>query len=246
MANTPTRSDPGVDGLIAAVVVAMVMGGMLWGAGALTAIASGHAVPSRRPFAGLAAFAHVGNPSAAWGAPVGPAAVYWAVTATVLAGAAGVGWLGWLAWHADRGSDDPTRIQGLADRRHVAAMAGSKALLARAATLRPSLPRPTPQQVGYFLGRSCGVECWASVEDSIVIVGPPRSGKGFNLVIPAILDAPGAVITTSTGRTIWRRRWPPGRRADRWRFSTRKASPPGCRRRFGGHRSEDASGHRRR
>lgn len=197
MASTPTRSEP-VDSLIAAVVAAMVVGGVLWGAGALAAIASGHMVPPRRPFAGLAAFAHVGHPSAAWGAPVGPAAVYWAVTATILAVVAGLGWLGWRAWHADRRSDHPTQIEGLADRRHVATMAGSKALLARAATLRPSLPRPTPQQIGYFLGRSRGVACWASVEDSIVIVGPPRSGKGFNLVIPAILDAPGAVITTST------------------------------------------------
>jgi type IV secretion system protein VirD4 len=32
----------------------------------------------------------------------------------------------------------------------------------------------------------------------MVVVGPPRSGKGLNVVIPAILDAPGAVITTST------------------------------------------------
>ena len=29
-------------------------------------------------------------------------------------------------------------------------------------------------------------------------LGPPRSGKGYHLVIPAILDYPGAVITTST------------------------------------------------
>ena len=39
---------------------------------------------------------------------------------------------------------------------------------------------------------------YASVEDSMVILGPPRSGKGYNLVIPFILDAPGAVVTTST------------------------------------------------
>jgi type IV secretory pathway TraG/TraD family ATPase VirD4 len=32
----------------------------------------------------------------------------------------------------------------------------------------------------------------------MVILGPPRSGKGLNLVIPFILDAPGAVVTTST------------------------------------------------
>jgi type IV secretory pathway TraG/TraD family ATPase VirD4 len=52
--------------------------------------------------------------------------------------------------------------------------------------------------VGLRLGRSRGVECWASVEDSILLLGPPRSGKGQSVVIPTILDAPGAVITTST------------------------------------------------
>jgi len=36
------------------------------------------------------------------------------------------------------------------------------------------------------------------VEDSIVTVGPPKSGKGLHLVISSILDAPGAGITTST------------------------------------------------
>jgi type IV secretory pathway TraG/TraD family ATPase VirD4 len=32
----------------------------------------------------------------------------------------------------------------------------------------------------------------------MVILGPPRSGKGLHLVIPMILDAPGPVINTST------------------------------------------------
>ncbi|HET6870539.1 MAG TPA: TraM recognition domain-containing protein [Solirubrobacteraceae bacterium] len=48
------------------------------------------------------------------------------------------------------------------------------------------------------MGRSVGVDCWSSVEDSMVVVGPPRSGKGLHIVIPAIVDAPGAVVTTST------------------------------------------------
>lgn len=39
---------------------------------------------------------------------------------------------------------------------------------------------------------------WSSVEDSTLILGPPRSGTGLHLVINAILDAPGAVVTTST------------------------------------------------
>ena len=42
------------------------------------------------------------------------------------------------------------------------------------------------------------MEVWTSVEDSLVILGPPRAGKGLHLVIPMILDAPGPVITTST------------------------------------------------
>lgn len=48
------------------------------------------------------------------------------------------------------------------------------------------------------LGQSRGVSCWATVEDSIVLLGPPRSGKGLHLCIPLILDAPGSVLTTST------------------------------------------------
>ena len=72
------------------------------------------------------------------------------------------------------------------------------ALLARAATLRPSLLRPVPADVGYSLGSARGVECWSSVEDSMIVLGPPRSGKGYNIVIPMLLDAPGAVITTAT------------------------------------------------
>ncbi|GEP68675.1 hypothetical protein CSO01_13900 [Cellulomonas soli] len=67
----------------------------------------------------------------------------------------------------------------------------------RARHARPSLPRPHPREVGYLLGRSHGAQAWASVEDSILVVGPPRSGKG-HVVIPMLFDAPGAVVTTST------------------------------------------------
>jgi type IV secretory pathway TraG/TraD family ATPase VirD4 len=93
---------------------------------------------------------------------------------------------------------DPRRIVGTAVRADVGPVASRKALLRRGRTLRPSLSRPTAADVGYLLGRSHGMEIWASVEDSILIVGPPRSGKGLHLVINAILDAPGAVVTTST------------------------------------------------
>jgi type IV secretory pathway TraG/TraD family ATPase VirD4 len=94
--------------------------------------------------------------------------------------------------------DDPTTIVGLAGRHQVMSTAGGAALLARAATLRPSVMRPAPADIGYSLDSACSVECWSSVEDSMILLGPPRSGKGYHIVIPMLLDAPGAVITTAT------------------------------------------------
>lgn len=76
--------------------------------------------------------------------------------------------------------------------------ASTRVLMAQAANLRPTVAKPTATDVGYYLGASRGQDVWASVERSILIVGPPGSGKGLHLAINAILDAPGAVITTST------------------------------------------------
>ena len=174
--------------------------GVLWIGGATSALLSGHRVGRDDVFAGLAAFAHVGDPSQAWHVHVGPALLYWSVTGTALvlavALAIGIGRL--LSAESRAKGDDPTTIVGVAGRHQVKSAAGGAALLARAATLRPSLMRPVPADVGYSLGSACGVECWSSVEDSMIVLGPPRSGKGYHIVIPMLLDAPGAVITTAT------------------------------------------------
>jgi type IV secretion system protein VirD4 len=92
-----------------------------------------------------------------------------------------------------------SRTPGMAARRAVKHSAGRAGLHARAAALRPALTRPAnSEDLGYHLGRSCGVACYSSVEDSVVVLGPPRAGKGLHLAIPMILDSPGAVLTTST------------------------------------------------
>ena len=39
---------------------------------------------------------------------------------------------------------------------------------------------------------------FAGPEGSMLILGPPRSGKTSSLVIPSVLDAPAAVVSTST------------------------------------------------
>jgi type IV secretion system protein VirD4 len=191
----------GFDPVLAALVTIPVVAGVLWAGGALSALLSGHKVPPDRPLAGLAAIARPGNPALVWHGPVGPAALYWICTVVVLTSAGLVSWACWRLWHALESAKEPARrlhADGLATRTDVRGAAGSKVLLGRTSTLRPSLDRPKPSEVGYRLGMSQGIECWASVEDSMLLLGPPRSGKGMSIVVPMILDAPGAVVTTST------------------------------------------------
>lgn len=53
-------------------------------------------------------------------------------------------------------------------------------------------PQPEAEPSGWCGGRV------SKRQDSYLILGPPRSGKGVHLVIPHTLDAPGAVLVTST------------------------------------------------
>ncbi|MGN6128961.1 MAG: TraM recognition domain-containing protein [Nocardioidaceae bacterium] len=150
--------------------------------------------------AGLLVLADPLHPEHALKTPGLSAVVYWLVLATLLVLAGLLAWLTWrlIAAARHRSSRDPRRLAGTATARDVRAAASDRALLARGSTLRPSLDKPAARHVGYLLGRARGHEVWASVEDSTLVLGPPRSGKGLHLIINAILDAPGAVITTAT------------------------------------------------
>ncbi len=198
---TERQPSTGTDVALAGLVGAAGLAGVLYAGAAGSAWLAGHRVPHGQLLSGFVAFAHLGDPSLAWGAPVGPATIYWSVTAFTLAVAGVVAYGGWRLWRSARmsgRSGDPSHADGLATRAEVRRAAGAKVLLARSATLRPSMRRPRPGDVGYRLGTARRVGCWASVEDSTLVLGPPRSGKGMNLVIPMILDAPGALVTTST------------------------------------------------
>ncbi|MFC6044820.1 type IV secretory system conjugative DNA transfer family protein [Nocardioides hankookensis] len=166
----------------------------------MTATLSGNAGPDEISDA-VGVLLHPGDPAAAWGHPIGPAVLFWGLVVGMAALVASVGSWAWrlLRPSTDPYAGDPGTWPGLAGRRQVEKAAGTKALMARAATLRPiGHDDMKPADVGFRLGRSHGVECWATVEDSVIVVGPPRQGKGLHLVINAILDAPGAVVTTST------------------------------------------------
>ena len=182
------------------LVSSMVFAGLLRITGNVTAWVTGVAQPTVGFEGGFGVLLHSTEPGTALGTPDLNPLVYW-VTATILLGLAGTA--GWWVWrlfreHGERSTTDPYRIVGTATRTDVARTASDGALLRRAGTLRPSLGKPRATDVGYLLGTSHGTRVWASVEDSILLLGPPRSGKGTHIVINSILDAPGDVVTTST------------------------------------------------
>ncbi|GAA1854538.1 type IV secretory system conjugative DNA transfer family protein [Myceligenerans crystallogenes] len=182
-----------------ALAALIVVGVVLRVAGNVTAFLTGHAPPESEPAAGLKVLTDPAHPGAALGADGLNSVLYWITVAILLTA---VGAAVWFVWRFTAGLRTPSAHAssraGLASSSDLARAASRRALVKRSATLRPSLEKAAPSDVGYLLGHGHGRELWASVEDSMLVLGPPRSGKGLHLVINMVLDAPGAVVTTST------------------------------------------------
>lgn len=41
-------------------------------------------------------------------------------------------------------------------------------------------------------------ELFAGLQHSVLVLGPPRCGKTSTIVVPSVVEAPGAVVSTST------------------------------------------------
>lgn len=65
---------------------------------------------------------------------------------------------------------------------------------ARARAIRASTPRVN----GIYLGHDDERWCFAAHQRAVLVLGPPRSGKTSSLIIPNVLAADGAVVSTST------------------------------------------------
>lgn len=88
----------------------------------------------------------------------------------------------------------------------------------------PPDPAPYPKDVpgrpwwGLFTGVGVTADesgpVFAGTESSVLVIGPPRSGKTSSIVIPCVLDAPAAVVSTSTKTDVMAatllRRWTVG------------------------------------
>lgn len=106
------------------------------------------------------------------------------------------------------------RREGIAKAPEVREAVGKRAALAAVGKVRPTLKNQPadkergikrgrrrardPLEANFLLGRSEDVPLYASLEESMLLLGPPRSGKGVGVLVGAIIDAPGPVITTSS------------------------------------------------
>ena len=193
---------PPADGLVnlglALFAAAAVAAGLLRLAGTLAAWATGTGQPTATVADAVGVLVDPLDPATALDAPGLHPVIYWIAVTLLLAVLVAIGWSVWRLITDRSTASDPRRLPGTATPADIARTASPKTLLRRARTLRPSLTDPRCDEVGYLLGTARGRQVWATVEDSILLIGPPRSGKGLHLVINAICDAPGPVITTST------------------------------------------------
>lgn len=109
-----------------------------------------------------------------------------------------------ILWHRWKESDahfvrELRMRRGFAQAAEIRRHLSGKAMIKNAGYLRPGLHgRATAAEVGWKVGSSRGIDTYVSIEDSVIVLGPPRSGKGLRLIINAILDWDGPLITTST------------------------------------------------
>jgi type IV secretory pathway TraG/TraD family ATPase VirD4 len=74
---------------------------------------------------------------------------------------------------------------------------------------------------GVFLGITPDYREWttAAADQAVLVLGPPRSGKTASIIIPSILNAAGAVVSTSTRREVMAATYLPRSRYGRiWLF----------------------------
>lgn len=136
------------------------------------------------------------------GCAIDVGAIWWIVgtVLTLLAALAAVAAFAWRTWKQSGAwlRQDILSRDGVAGRAEILRDFGARTVRKRGQFTRPGLSKPSIHDVSWTLGRSRGVTIHVSTEESMVIQGAPRSGKGLYVVINAILDAPGAVVTTST------------------------------------------------
>ncbi len=190
--------------LIGTIAVAGVTTIGLWLGGQVASVVTGHGRASGSLVAGLhAALAHRKNPGQAWASAMPSANTYWTLTigtlVLIVALATALTMIARTWLRTSRRVASMAARPGMATQGDIARTVGSKALTSKVTELRPGLSkRARPVELGWCWGRARGVDVYTSVRDSVVLLGPSGAGKGVYVVVNRVLDAPGAVVVTST------------------------------------------------
>lgn len=95
------------------------------------------------------------------------------------------------------------RREVIAGPREIRREMGEAAAVERGKKVRPQHAKAVgkgfrAEDAAFKLGTSQNIGVWISMEDAWLLIGPPRSGKGFGVITSQIVDCPGPVVTTST------------------------------------------------
>jgi type IV secretion system protein VirD4 len=201
-ARRPEAPDVLVWGLL---VLITVVPGIIWLAAQAAALVTGHLGAgigfgdAARAVPRLAA--DPGEPAAALDSDAVPGpVVYWATMTALVAGSFVVAVRVGVAVARRRARP------GMAARRDLQELS-ARAVAARASVLRPDLGDTAGRDdqlaaAGVSLGRHhpTGVRLWGTIEDSYLVIAPPRTGKTVRVVIPTVMDHHGPAVVTSTRR----------------------------------------------
>jgi len=202
------NSDNTFEHLVLILVPGLIILGVVMTVGAeLAALVFGghHALPFS-PGATLSSLFHPGDPRAAWPVKVRsdvPSAFpFWLTVGCVLLAVAVGVFLIWgrlsNLWTRLTTFDGTLRRED--DAQSTVHQLSSATALKEIKRLRPNrqADHKWARSEGLMIGRRGHQEMVANWEDSILIIGPPRSGKSTSLVSPWIVESPGPVVTTST------------------------------------------------
>jgi hypothetical protein len=194
----------------------------------ISSVCSGHGIPALTGgwlLGPMAVITHPADPGAAWLSPAAapPAALLWLILAllliaTVLCVLQALSW--WERRREAREERSPSRKRhGFLSRHQVRATYGEAAARRRAARLHPSLTpsdlRQRPiAQLAIPLGRSGGLDVYASHEDAVGVLGGMRQGKTSaqaRIALPHV--GPVAFTTTKPAdlEYVWQPPGAPGR-----------------------------------
>ncbi|WP_336653497.1 MULTISPECIES: type IV secretory system conjugative DNA transfer family protein [unclassified Leucobacter] len=137
------------------------------------------------------------DPPARYGV-AGAAALHWGIIIATILGV--IFLIRLVAKFRKKRREDPQRRPGLASIEQVKEELGTEQLMRRGPALRPSTTgtMSDPKTLGFLIGTFRGLDTWLRVEDPTILIGPSRAGKGWRFLLRWIINAPGAVITTSS------------------------------------------------